>query len=310
MEKGLISVIIPVYNVEKYLRECLDSVLAQTYTDYEVIMVDDGSTDASGAICDEYAARDERFRVIHKENGGASTARNAGLNAAAGEFLYFLDSDDLLCADAFRKMLCCALDNNADLVFIEAETFNEDNTDRKGSYYYHQQYLPQSPYEVMGTPFFFIKKSVFDNNGLRFTEGIVYEDLIMAYMLFSSAQRCAHVHEVVYKRRFHPNSVVTSAKTEKNYISAATVYWEVEKFRESLPECKQSPKHLIRCAFKVLDDYRHMTPQVRAKHKEDHKKIINDIMQHNAFGDKALKLDCKSHLLWAAYKLKSKLFDR
>ena len=88
------SIIIPVYNSEKALRRCLDSILAQTMTDYECLLIDDGSTDSSGRICDEYAAKDERFRVFHKENGGVSSARNVGLDNAKGEWITFVDSDD------------------------------------------------------------------------------------------------------------------------------------------------------------------------------------------------------------------------
>ena len=94
------SIIIPVYNVAPYLRECLDSVLAQTFTDWEAICVDDGSTDGSGAILDEYAARDSRFRVIHQTNAGVSVARNVALEVVKGEWFSFLDGDDLLCKDA------------------------------------------------------------------------------------------------------------------------------------------------------------------------------------------------------------------
>lgn len=90
----MISIIVPVYNVEKYLRPCLDSILAQTYADWEAILVDDGSKDHSGDICDEYAEKDHRFRVIHKENGGVSSARNLGIEECKGEWLTFMDSDD------------------------------------------------------------------------------------------------------------------------------------------------------------------------------------------------------------------------
>src|SRR5690606_27364966 len=91
-----VSVIIPVYNAEKYLRECLDSVLAQTFTDFEVLLINDGSTDASGKICDEYAEKDSRIKVFHKENGGVSSARNLGLDNAKGEWISFVDSDDTI----------------------------------------------------------------------------------------------------------------------------------------------------------------------------------------------------------------------
>lgn len=91
-----ISVIVPVYKAEKYLHRCVDSILAQTFTDFELILVDDGSPDNSGAICDEYAAKDNRVKVIHKENGGASDARNKGLDVAIGELLCFADSDDIV----------------------------------------------------------------------------------------------------------------------------------------------------------------------------------------------------------------------
>lgn len=94
MDNKIVSIIIPVYNSEKALRRCLDSILSQTMTDYECLLIDDGSTDSSGRICDEYAAKDERFRVFHKENGGVSSARNVGLDNAKGDWITFVDSDD------------------------------------------------------------------------------------------------------------------------------------------------------------------------------------------------------------------------
>lgn len=94
MDKPKVSVIVPVYNVEKYLRRCIDSILAQTYTDFELLLVDDGSTDASGRICDEYAQKDSRIRVYHKKNGGVSSARNVGLDHIKGEWVTFCDADD------------------------------------------------------------------------------------------------------------------------------------------------------------------------------------------------------------------------
>lgn len=100
--KELISVIVPVYQVEKYLVRCLESVVNQTYKNLEIILVDDGSTDASGEICDEYAEKDDRIKVIHKENGGLSSARNAGLDIAQGEYIAFVDSDDWIAPDMYQ----------------------------------------------------------------------------------------------------------------------------------------------------------------------------------------------------------------
>lgn len=112
----MVSVIVPVYKAEKYLRRCIDSVLAQTYEDWELILVDDGSPDSSGKICDEYAQKDSRISVYHKENGGVSSARNMGLDNAKGDFICFLDSDDYFSKDYLR----IALDSTCDLVVVES----------------------------------------------------------------------------------------------------------------------------------------------------------------------------------------------
>ena len=109
---GKVSIIVPVYNVEKYLPKCIESILNQTYTNLEVILIDDGSTDSSGKICDEYARRDGRIKVIHKENGGNSSARNAGLDCCTGDFLAFVDSDDWIEENMFESMM---KDNHYDM---------------------------------------------------------------------------------------------------------------------------------------------------------------------------------------------------
>lgn len=115
MRTPLISVIIPVYNVEKHLHRCLDSVIAQTYQNLEIICVDDGSVDESGKICDQYAVRDARIKVIHQENQGLSAARNRGLDAADGEYIAFVDRDDYILEDMYKKMLDMLLNYNVDL---------------------------------------------------------------------------------------------------------------------------------------------------------------------------------------------------
>ena len=113
--QDLISVIVPVYKVEKYLKRCVDSILAQTYPCLEVILVDDGSPDGCPAICDEYAREDRRVRVIHKENGGLSDARNAGIDAAKGKFLGFVDSDDYVHPRFYELLLQALKGEGADI---------------------------------------------------------------------------------------------------------------------------------------------------------------------------------------------------
>ena len=111
-----ISIIVPVYKVEKYLRRCIDSIAAQTFTDWECILVDDGSPDDSGTICDEYAENDKRFRVFHQENAGVSAARNKGLDEAKGEWICFVDSDDWIEKEMLEKMYNLAVKNKAEVV--------------------------------------------------------------------------------------------------------------------------------------------------------------------------------------------------
>ena len=121
-----LSVIVPVYNTENYLRKCVDSILASTYENLEVILVDDGSPDNSGAICDEYAERDARVKVIHKENGGLSSARNAGLDIATGDYITFVDSDDYIANDIYEKIIAKFATENVDLVMMNIASVNED----------------------------------------------------------------------------------------------------------------------------------------------------------------------------------------
>ena len=126
-----LSVIVPVYNTEKYLRECIDSILAQTFTDFELILVNDGSTDGSGAICDEYAGKDQRVQVIHQENGGVTRARKAAMRIAGGSWISFVDSDDWISPDMFAVMLETALSSGAQIVICDVvlEFTNKSQTE-------------------------------------------------------------------------------------------------------------------------------------------------------------------------------------
>ena len=128
-----ISVIVPVYNVEQYLERCIKSLLNQTYSNLEIILVDDGSPDNCGLICDRFAAQDNRVIVIHKKNGGVSSARNAGLDAASGEYIGFVDSDDWINADMYRSLIHDAINMNADCVCCNYQWGEYKNKDSKQS---------------------------------------------------------------------------------------------------------------------------------------------------------------------------------
>ena len=125
-QPALISVIVPVYNVERYLRRCVDSILHQTYQNLEVLLVDDGSTDASGAICDEYAAQEERVTAVHQKNGGLSAARNAGLERAQGTYLCFVDSDDFLDSRMLETLCRDLQEQNADVAVVGFRMFERE----------------------------------------------------------------------------------------------------------------------------------------------------------------------------------------
>ena len=185
------SVIVPVYNIEKYLPRCINSILSQTYSDFELILVDDGSTDNSGLICDEYAEKDKRIRVYHKPNGGVSSARNMGIDHATGEFIVFIDSDDV--ADS------CLLQNLAhsdcDLVSIGFDDYSPNNTVKKSflepSFSFSLdseenilQFVSFSGYVFVWAKRY--KRSIIVQNNIRFNENLEFsEDIIFnnAYIL-------------------------------------------------------------------------------------------------------------------------------
>ena len=123
---SLISVIVPIYNVEKYLERCVESIINQTYKNLEIILVDDGSPDNCPQMCDDYAKKDSRIKVVHKKNGGLSDARNAGMKVATGEYVSFIDSDDYISLDFYETLLETIVDNDSDIVECSVVKFYEN----------------------------------------------------------------------------------------------------------------------------------------------------------------------------------------
>lgn len=209
-EKPLISVIIPVYNVEPYLRQCLDSVVGQTYENLEILIIDDGSTDGCGKICDEYAQRDERIKVFHTENRGLSAARNLGIDEAAGEYLYFLDSDDWIDPDFLNQGLSAIGD---------ADILNIGNG--VGPYTGIEALAELINGRLSGTTWSMLyRKECFSS--VRFPEGRIFEDISTSYILLNRAQKivCAEIQGHHYRHRKGSISNTHNLKNIFDYILA------------------------------------------------------------------------------------------
>jgi len=231
-----VSIIIPVYNVEKYLSRCVESVFAQTYTNLEIILVDDGTKDNSGVLCDKYGERDERVKVIHKKNGGLSSARNAGIEIATGDAIFFLDSDDYLseeCIDICVKML---INNNASISIIQmmhvAEGTNEiiKSSEREVMYTFNsEKAIEESLYQKWYTccaPAKLYKREVIGD--IKFPLGRISEDLATCHLFLNNADKVVYSNYCGYYYRQHENSIMHTFNPKR--LDALQWALEIEEF--------------------------------------------------------------------------------
>ena len=218
MDGSKVSVIVPVYNVENYLKRCLVSIMDQTYTDLEIILVDDGSTDRSSEICDEYASNDPRFKVIHKSNGGLSSARNAGISAATGDYLSFVDSDDHPEPDMISSMIECMSRTGADLCICgcnvvdgsgnvtECELRCSLAVEEQLTSYEAQQKLTLDEHWYYSTAWNKIcKAGLFED--LRFEEGRLHEDEFIVHKLFDRCSKVSVIPDKLYNYTVRRDSI-------------------------------------------------------------------------------------------------------
>lgn len=220
----LISVIIPIYNTEKYLDKCLESVINQTYQNLEIVLVNDGSTDGSGAICDEYAKRDSRIKVIHKENGGVSSARNKALEIANGEYVGFVDSDDSIELNMYENLLTFLIENEADLAICNQVIVTEQGKKRSSRI---DECLiidkKRALEEVLLSRAFcggpcnkLFKKSICID--LRFPEDIFFgEDLVFVVQAIKNAKTVALIPDVYYNYYERSESATKTKFSDKRY---------------------------------------------------------------------------------------------
>lgn len=214
-----VSVIVPVYNVELYLKECIDSIINQTFEDIEMILVDDGSTDNSGRMCDEFLNVDSRIRVIHKKNGGLSSARNAGLEIAQGKYISFVDSDDYLNMNMIYLMVKTMEKSKADIVCCDftSEEFRHVNGGNVISYTRYDaisMLLDDSGFKCYAWNKLY-KKDLFGE--IRYPDGKLFEDIKTSYLLFKNSSKITYLKEELYFYRIREGSITKYKFTERNH---------------------------------------------------------------------------------------------
>lgn len=285
------SVIVPIYNVEKYLSECVDSILSQTFADFEIILVDDGSPDKSGEICDEYALKNSKIKVIHKDNGGLSDARNAGINAAEGEYLIFIDSDDFYDDNEFLEKLDKIIaENHADVAVYSMKHFynNDSNyvssrvifTDPKwNSLDSYEQTITELLKEnkfVISACSNAVKREIILERQLFFKKDIVSEDIEWAMRLYSKEMNLAFLKEQPYIYRAGREGSITSSMKEKNFIDLFGIIAQyAEKFSQSKSNTEKLLLNYIAYQYVILCGL-----IVRAKDRKFKKEFIKNLIKY------------------------------
>lgn len=249
--EDLISVIIPVYNVEKYIYTCLNSIINQTYKNLEIILVDDGSPDNCPQILEDYAKKDSRIKVIHKKNGGLSSARNAGMKIATGKYIAFVDSDDSLNLNMYKRLHELAIKYDADMtmcqllrVTMDSENnivYPKTNNEEKEEVMSVTEALKAimvndniGSYIVTKL----VKRSLFDN--IEFPDGKVYEDVATVYKILDRAKRVVFTSEEMYYYLYGREGSITGTFTEKKICDSMEAYYGRYKFLvDNYPEIEK-----------------------------------------------------------------------
>lgn len=216
----LISIIVPVFNVEAYVEKCIDSLIIQSYRNIEIIIVDDGSTDRSGEICDRYKEKDSRIMVVHKSNGGLSDARNIGINMARGEYVSFVDSDDWVARDYVSEMYKLMVQTNSDITFCKFKKISKikeskRKTEEVHKIYFKEEAIKQLLYQRISTSAWgkLYKADLW--NGVRFPVGKLYEDVETIYLIFHKSKKVSSINKVLYYYYLRNDSIVNQKFTIK-----------------------------------------------------------------------------------------------
>ncbi|MBO4894789.1 MAG: glycosyltransferase [Clostridia bacterium] len=242
----LISVIVPVYNVEKYLDTCIESIVSQTYDNLEIILVDDGSTDNCPAMCDEWALKDPRVKVIHKENGGQGEARNLGIDAAAGDYIGFVDSDDVISPVMYERLLNALTENGADFIqcaMVKFGTYPFKGFDSAGAVVNRPRVLTNGEAvkaliaegAITSTcPSVLLKAETAKK--VRFDSGVINEDVMWVYRAVRESEKILLTDEVLYAYFQRDGSTMNSAYTEKRFDAIHALSQRALEIKTDFPD--------------------------------------------------------------------------
>lgn len=255
-----ISIIVPVYNVEHELSRCVDSILNQSYTNIEVILVDDGSTDRCPSICDAFVMKDRRVRVIHKPNGGLSSARNAGLREASGEWILYVDSDDYILNDSCERLI--AVGSKYDCDIVSADAIREFNGGREymvhgsladGKCYPSRDFIIKTvkPCEWYAPAWLNLyKRSFLIENNLFFVEGLLHEDMEMQPRVFLAAKTVAYCAYPFYRYVDRASSIMNASKVDERVTAMEWIYSNWKSKFEAIEDgelARALNGHLAKC---------------------------------------------------------------
>lgn len=291
-----ISIIVPVYNVEKYLEDCLDSLLNQSYRDFEVICINDGSTDNSGKILERYAKQDKRIVVIAQGNQGQSGARNTGLDKARGEYICFVDSDDMLVPNALQILVNAVFDDDVDIVGYDTAPLLYESEElkikeNKDAYYLVKNVYPgiragrQFFVEMMENKEFvdsvwlaMIRKQWLEDKGIRFCKGMVYEDSVFIMQCYFLCERMKHIKEQLYIYRVRRNSTMTETYIFKHELSRIWQFSECLRIIYTLAETEQEIRALTAFADMSMINAKRIDYALEEKEKMQEMNALHSLL--------------------------------
>ena len=290
--KPLISVIVPVYNVEENLPRCVESILAQTYENLEVLLVDDGTKDNSGAICDDFARQEDRVKVIHKENGGLSSARNAGIDAAAGEYLAFVDSDDWIEPDMYTQMMALMEESAVKLVCagrwdVSSETGEKTlglcpaereaiSGEELAGRIFRWENVDSAAWDKL------YHRSLFD--AIRYPLGVICEDVPTTYRIALKAGKAAMLPKPMYNYYHRPGSITASAVSEKTFHLSRHTAEIYPYIRDHYPEIADPARYLrVRSLAYTLLTLEVSGEKAREKFREEYRTSRAELRKHLGF---------------------------